>query len=367
MPAIIALLIINWILNQWRIFNPVKSNNRTAIALGLCQAKLSPNHNSMSIPGTSAPFRVMESSRKRRSWGARNSPVRSLIMEYIPSIYFRGVQRQSVGVASQMWWRITSNRRARKIEVQPGWRKLCRLWRSLTARGWIAILKMLNQQFWGTQKSIRHWASQAKAEVKPEVEVGHCRRVQTEPKAWIEASAITEVQAKVLAEVGAEAKVDHNPTLQVEEEKDIQKYQALFPVILIPSVTNQQITLNWDESHTSKTVSNLFWISRTPEVVGPSKSTPSLPRVDTQTLDHMSPRKTIWNLKCKSSSFFGVATPTRLPINYKEGGKWIFVKGDWRLWPCASWRSMLKSKSTTRRFTIKSIAKPKLTKSPMHF
>jgi hypothetical protein len=49
---------------------------------------------------------------------------------------------------------------------------------------------------------------------------------------------ITEVQAKVLGEVRAKVKVDHNPTPQVEGEKDIPKYQALFQVILIPLVTN---------------------------------------------------------------------------------------------------------------------------------
>jgi len=67
--------------------------------------------------------------------------------------------------------------------------------------------------------------------------------VQTLPKVEeevvsIEASVITEAQAKVLEEVRAEVKVDHNPTPQVEGEKDIPKYQALFPVILIPLVTN---------------------------------------------------------------------------------------------------------------------------------
>ena len=82
--------------------------------------------------------------------------------------------------------------------------------------------------------------------------MGRCRRVQTEPKVSIEASVITEAQAKVPREVRAEVKVDHNPTPQVEEEEDIQKYQALFPAILIPLVTNQ------DKSHTSKTVSNLL-------------------------------------------------------------------------------------------------------------
>ena len=59
-----------------------------------------------------------------------------------------------------------------------------------------------------------------------------------EPKVSIEASVITEAQAKVLGEVRAEVKADHNPTPQVEGEKDIPKYQALFQVILIPLVTN---------------------------------------------------------------------------------------------------------------------------------
>jgi len=62
--------------------------------------------------------------------------------------------------------------------------------------------------------------------------------VQIEPKVSIEASAITEAQAKVLGEARAEVEADHNPTPQLEEEKDIPKYQALFQVILRPLVTN---------------------------------------------------------------------------------------------------------------------------------
>ena len=153
--------------------------------------------------------------------------------------------------------------------------------------------------------------------------MGHCRRVQTEPRVWIEASVITEAQAKALGEVRAKVEVDHNRTPQVEEENNIKtiiaKYQAPFRVILIPSVTDQLKTIR--KSHTSKTVSNLLWILRTPGVAGPSKLILSLQRVDAQTLDLKSRRKTIWNSKWKSISSFGTALLKRLLKNYKENGK----------------------------------------------